>query len=64
MSEAETPLEALERWERWGGTWRLEQLLEPGAVVMLCTCDGQPVEQLRSTDPAFAARVAEPPSWQ
>jgi hypothetical protein len=61
VSEPEAPLEVLDRWVRFGGTWRLERLLEPGAVVLLCTCDGEAVEELRSTDPAFQARVTECP---
>jgi hypothetical protein len=58
VSHPDAPREVLERWVRFGGTWRLERLLDPGAVVLLCTCDGEPVEELRSADPAFAAYVA------
>jgi hypothetical protein len=51
MSDGDSPLAALERWEAHGATWRILTLTERLAVVQLCTCHGTPVDELRSTDP-------------
>jgi hypothetical protein len=48
-----SPLEVLERWEAHGATWRVVILTERLAVVELCTCDGTPVDELRSRDPGL-----------
>jgi hypothetical protein len=55
----ETPVDVLQRWVECGGTWRVRAMLEPGALVTLCTCYGEPVDELRSDDPAFARYVEE-----
>jgi hypothetical protein len=47
----ESPIEILERWEAHGATWRVLMLTGELAVVELCTCYGEPVDELRSGDP-------------
>jgi hypothetical protein len=54
---AESPIDILERWELHGAVWRTLTVTEREAVVELCTCTGEPVEQLRSTDPALVRYV-------
>ena len=49
MSESATA--TLQRWEDHGAQWRLLELNEEGAIVELCTCYGEPVDRLRSSDP-------------
>jgi hypothetical protein len=44
------PVEILQRWEDAGAEWRVESLTDELAVVMLCTCTGEPVERLESGD--------------
>jgi hypothetical protein len=44
------PVEVLRRWEDNGAIWRLESLTEDRAVVVLCTCTGEPVDRLESED--------------
>ncbi len=48
---AQTPIETLIRWEEHGAIWRLKELVGSEAVVQLCTCSGEPVDELRSEDP-------------
>jgi hypothetical protein len=59
---AEPPLETLARWEDSGALWRTRSLGEREAVVELCTCHGEPVEELRSADPALLRYLAKRPS--
>jgi hypothetical protein len=56
---SESPVETLDRWEAHGATWRVLILTETLAVVELCTCHGEPVDTLRSTDPAFLRFLSE-----
>lgn len=49
----ESPIDILERWELFGAQWRVVQLSDEHAVVDLCTCTGEPVERLKSADPAL-----------
>ena len=49
----------LTRWEPHGATWRVRSLSAAEAVVDLCTCYGDPVDELRSGDPAFLAFLAQ-----
>lgn len=46
----EDPLTTLERWRDAGADYRVVHLSDDVAVVDLCTCDGQPMERLESTD--------------
>ncbi|HEY1853602.1 MAG TPA: hypothetical protein VGG40_03365 [Solirubrobacterales bacterium] len=54
----ETPLRTLARWEDSGALWRTRSLGAEEAVVELCTCYGEPVEELRSRDPALLRYLA------
>jgi hypothetical protein len=54
-----TPIERLERWELFGATWLVRSLKPTEAVVELSTCDGEPVEELRSDDPNLLHYLAD-----
>jgi hypothetical protein len=56
----ESPIDVLERWELFGAQWRVVQLSDEHAVVDLCTCTGEPVGRLRSTDPALIDYLRSP----
>jgi hypothetical protein len=58
---AEPPVDTLLRWEEHGAVWRAVWVGETEAVVDLCTCTGEPVEQLRSSDPALLRYLAHRP---
>jgi hypothetical protein len=55
---SEPPLQTLGRWEEAGALWRTRWLGEREAVVDLCTCFGEPVEELRSSDPELLLYLA------
>lgn len=59
---AEPPLATLARWEGAGALWRTRSLGEREAVVELCTCHGELVEELRSDDAALLRYLAARPS--
>jgi hypothetical protein len=44
-------IEALERWEEHGATWRTVELTDERVVVELCTCYGEPVDLVQSENP-------------
>jgi hypothetical protein len=44
-------IEALERWQEHGATWRAVEVSSDRAVVELCTCYGEPVDTLQSRTP-------------
>jgi hypothetical protein len=48
----------LERWEDHGATWRTRSLVDGEAVVELCSCHGEPVDELRSRDPDLLRYLA------
>jgi hypothetical protein len=56
---AESPVDVLRRWEDHGAEWRIESLTDERAVVMLCTCTGEPVERLESDDDALLKFLRE-----
>jgi hypothetical protein len=58
------PVDVLTRWEDHGALWRVEQLRDDYAVVQMCTCFGEPVERLESSDPSLIEflRSREPPA--
>ena len=58
------PVEVLRRWEDHGAVWRVVSLSDERAVVDLCTCHGEPVERLESTDAALLRFLAERSSPQ
>jgi hypothetical protein len=51
MRVEETPVEILRRWEDHGAEWRAVHVSDERAVVDLCTCTGEPVDRLESSDP-------------
>jgi len=53
----ETPLQQLERWEDFGATWRTLEMTDEQVVLQLCTCHGEPVDRLESTDAELVAYV-------
>jgi hypothetical protein len=57
----ESPIDTLQRWEDHGAIWRARSISEAEAVVDLCSCMGEPVDQLRSADPALLRYLAERP---
>ncbi len=57
----ERPVDTLRRWEDHGAVWRTRRLTETEAVVDLCTCTGEPVDELRSSDPALLRLLRERP---
>ena len=57
--KSESPLAVLERWEAHGATARVVVLSERVAVVELCTCHGELVDTLRSSDPELLRHLAE-----
>jgi hypothetical protein len=57
----ESSIEPLLRWEQHGALWRARLVSETEAVVDLCTCAGEPVDQLRFTDPAVLRYLADRP---
>ena len=56
---SESAVATLERWEAHGATWRTLTLTDKLAVVELCTCHGEPVDQIRSSDPTFLRYLVE-----
>jgi hypothetical protein len=58
---AESPIDTLLRWEESGAVWRARSVSETEAVVDMCTCAGEPIDQLRFTDPAVLRYLAERP---
>jgi hypothetical protein len=54
----ESPIEILLRWELHGAVWRARSVTETEAVVDLCTCTGEPVDQLRLSDPSVLRYLA------
>jgi len=63
MDAGGSPIVALERWEAFGGTWRIASRFGSSVVVSLCRCDGgEEVERLESADPDLLAWLdAQPP---
>jgi len=58
---SEGPTAVLERWADHGGIWRTKSLGADEAVVELLTCYGEPVDELRSGDPALLRFLADRP---
>jgi hypothetical protein len=47
----ESPVEIVTRWEDHGAQWRPVHVSDERVVIDLCTCTGEPVERLESSDP-------------
>jgi hypothetical protein len=56
---SDSAVEVLERWEQCGGTWKVRSLSLDAAEIELCTCYGEPVDELRSTEPVFLAHILD-----
>ncbi|MGH2776742.1 MAG: hypothetical protein ACRDJT_15120 [Actinomycetota bacterium] len=50
---------ALKRWCEHGADYRVLHLSDELAVVELCTCFGEPVDQLESSDPRLLRYLGE-----
>jgi hypothetical protein len=59
---SDAALEKLRRWELNGALWRLRTIESGEARVELCTCHGEPVDEVRSGDPELLAYLADRPS--
>ncbi len=57
----ERPLEVLARWEEAGAVWRTRSLSADEAVVDLCACTGEKVDELRSSHPELLRHLAVRP---
>jgi hypothetical protein len=55
----EDPVEVLRRWEDHGAAWRALHVSDDHAIVELCTCHGEPVDRLESSDPALIRLLRE-----
>jgi hypothetical protein len=55
--EVRRPLtvDELEHWRSFGATWRLVEMSDEHAIVDLCQCTGELVEQRGSSDPLVMA---------
>ncbi len=62
MTHPESPIAVLTRWEESGAVWRTRSLGAHEAIVALCACTGEQVDELRSDDPALLAYLAGRPS--
>ncbi len=49
----DSALDRIRQWELSGGSVRLLGLTSDQALVQLCTCTGEPMEQLVSHEPAL-----------
>lgn len=49
----------LERWREHGADYRILHLTNELAVVELCSCFGEPVDQLESSDPRLLRYLEE-----
>ncbi len=57
----ERALEVLRSWEEAGAVWRTRSLTPAEAVVDLCACTGEKVDELRSGDPELLRLLAVRP---
>jgi hypothetical protein len=55
----ESPVDVLRRWEDSGAHWRVESMGEDRAIVVLCACTGEPVDQIESSDPQLLSFLRE-----
>ena len=54
--------EQLQRWEDNGAVWRAVHVSDSKAIVDLCTCHGEPVERIESSDPDLIRLLRERPT--
>jgi hypothetical protein len=53
----EDPVTTLERWTDSGADYRVVHLSDDAAVVDLCTCEGQPMGRIESSDRRLIERL-------
>jgi hypothetical protein len=58
---SDSALDKVRQWELSGGIVRLVSLTSDRLVVELCTCTGEPMEQLQSDDPDLVAYAQAAP---
>src|SRR3954463_3633059 len=56
--------EALQRWEDSGAVWRAVHVSDAKAIVDLCTCTGEPVDRIESSDPDLIRLLRRRPSGE
>ena len=54
--------ETLRRWEDSGAVWRAVHVSDAKAIVDLCTCTGEPVDRIESSDPELISLLRERPA--
>ena len=55
----ESAVDIVRRWEDHGAVWRAVRVSDERAVIDLCTCTGEPVERLESSDPELIRLARE-----
>jgi hypothetical protein len=55
---AERPIDVVQRWEEHGAEWRVVALGDAHVSIDLCTCSGEPVDRLESSDRELIEFVA------
>ena len=50
-------IDELEDWEQSGATWRPLVITDERAVIELCTCSGEPMDQVQSSAPELIEYV-------
>jgi hypothetical protein len=61
-NHTEAPVAVLERWELGGAVWRAVHVSDAKAIVDLCTCHGEPVDRIESSDPDLIRLLRERPT--
>jgi hypothetical protein len=60
-NDTESAVAILERWEHYGATWQAVHVSDAKAIVDLCTCSGEPVDRIESSDAELIAYLRERP---
>lgn len=62
MTAETLTIERLEQWALAGGSWRVVEISGGCVVVDLCACTGEPMQRVRSEDPAVIIHLRTAPS--
>jgi hypothetical protein len=62
MSGQLLTVDALERWVQSGAHWRVVEISVEHAVVEMCSCTGEPMQRLSTSDPAVIGYLRTAPS--
>lgn len=57
MSAETLTIDRLQRWQLAGGSWRTVEIAADHVVIELCACTGEPMQRMRSEDPAVIAQL-------